>query len=341
MYNINLENNSNHKPVSPIRIKKKQRPKFEKIAKDEDCNQKSLFSRNVSQNSSAKDLSGSNHKDSRNPYSKIYIHTNKKKKAKFQKKRNAYNYQWSKITVESSNILHNRTPKNQFVSNFYSQKDTLKDNDDKYILASSSNKIWTLEPHIYDSTTVETGRLKNSYSKAETNCRSVASLIGNEETKSSVMYKRRNLQNTPNGGKPKSSVNFKKIVSTYSSKEERQSWWNLVPWSNHLKSVPKKFSRYSHANSNKQLAEAYKSVPKDAIFSRRGNLNNKRNSGTKTKNPAPIFKESTKEDQTLCLLLKHMRSETDSRLPSVNSYNDFRTVSNFLSKYDKYGNEVI
>ena len=99
----------------------------------------------------------------------------------------------------------------------------MKDNDDKYILASSSNKILTLEPHIYDSTTVETGRLKNSYSKAETNCRSVASLIGNEETKSSVMYKRRNLQNTPNGGKPKSSVNFKKIVSTYSTNEERQS----------------------------------------------------------------------------------------------------------------------
>lgn len=241
-----------------------------------------MFSRNISQHSSAKDLSDSKHKESKNPYSKIYIHTNKKKKARFQKKRQAYNYQWSKITVESSNMLNNCTPKNQFASNFYSQKDTLKD-DDKYILAWSSNKILTLEPHIYDSTTVETGRLKNSYSKAETNCRSVASLIGNEETKSSVMYKRRNLQNTPSGAKPKSSINFKKIMSTYSSKEEKQSWWNLVPWSNHVKSMPKKFSRYSHANSNKQLADAYKSIPKDTIFSRRGHLNKKRNSGVKPK----------------------------------------------------------
>ena len=169
----------------------------------------------------------------------------------------------------------------------------------------------------------------------------MASLIGNEETKSSVMYRRRNLQNTPSGGKAKSSANFKKIVSTYSSQGEKRNWDNLIPWSNNTKPLPKKFNRYSHAKSNKQLAEAYKSIPKDSIFSRRGQLNRKRNSGLKSKIPVPTFKDNAKEDQTLWLLLKHMKSESDSKLPNVNSYSDFRTVSNFLSKYEaKWGNEV-
>ena len=49
---------------------------------------------------------------------------------------------------------------NRLVDNFNSQKETLVI-DDNLILASSGKKrIVTLDPHIYDSTTVETGRLK-------------------------------------------------------------------------------------------------------------------------------------------------------------------------------------
>lgn len=220
------------------------------------------------------------------------------------------------------------------IDNFYSHKDTLV-SEDKLILASSGKKqIITLDHHIYDSTTVETGRFKSSYSKAETNWRSVASLIGNEESKSSKANKRRNLQNTPLGSKAKSITHFKNIVNSCSSKNEKRNRVNLI-LPNNIRTIPKQLNKYTNINSNKQLAQAYRSIPKDSIFSRRGTANKKTSNGTKRPKIPPTFNENTKDDQTLWLLLKHLKGESDSKLPNVNSYADFRTVSNFMSRHNR------
>ena len=163
----------------------------------------------------------------------------------------------------------------------------------------------------------------------------MASLIGNEESKSSKAQKRRNLQNTPLGGKAKSTVHFKNIVTSYSNKGEKRNKGNLIPWSKNVKTLPKQISRYAHINSNKQLAQAYRSIPKETIFSRRGIASRKENNGSKRQKIPPTLKENTKDDQTLWLLLKHLKSEPESKLPSVNSYADFRTVSNFMSRHNR------
>lgn len=224
---------------------------------------------------------------------------------------------------------------NPQIDNFYINRDSIA-GEDKFILASSGKKrIITLDPHIYDSTTVETGRFKSSYSKAETNWRSVASLIGNEESKSSKGNKRRNLQNTPVGNKAKSIAHFKNIVNSYSSKNQKRNKGHLISLPSNVKSIPKQLNKYSNVNSNQQLAQAYRSIPKDSIFSRRGTATKKPSNGTKRPKIPPTFKENTKDDQTLWLLLKHLKSESDSKLPNVNSYTDFRTVSNFMNKHSR------
>ena len=190
-------------------------------------------------------------------------------------------------------------------------------NDENIILASSNkNRLSTIDHNnVYDPSTLESGRLKSSYSKAETNCRSVASLMVPEDSKSTILFRRRNVQNTPIG-KNRSSVNFKKVVNNYSSKGERRNNGNLIPWSSNVRSLPKQHSRYSRGNSKKQLAMAYKSIPKESILSRRNVGSRRTNHSRKSKIP-PTFKDNKQDDEALCMILKQFNSQSEANLPNV------------------------
>ena len=215
-------------------------------------------------------------------------------------------------------------------------------NDENIILASSNkNRVVTIDHNnLYEPSTLETGRIKNSYSKIDTNCRSVTSLIGNEETKSSLfLQKHRNMHNTPMGGKTRSAISFKKVVNPQSSKTDKRSNGYLVPWSSNIRTLPKQYTRYSRATSKKQLALAYKSIPKETILSRRNIGTRRANNSRKTRMP-PSFHDNHKDDEALCMILKQFNSQSEGKFPDVRP----STVSKVKSKFknmNKHSNKHV
>lgn len=111
---------------------------------------------------------------------------------------------------------------------------------------------------------------------------------------------------------------------------EKRNSGSSLPWSSNVKALPKQSSRYSRrVTSKKMLARAYKSIPKEVLLSKK-NIGSRRTAlGRKNKLP-PTFQENVKEDHTLCLLLKHLRNGTQSKLPKVTSNGELRYSTNFM-----------
>lgn len=120
------------------------------------------------------------------------------------------------------------------------------------------------------------------------------------------------------------------MVDTYSSQTKKRDAANLIPWSSNIKNFPKQYSRYSRVNSKKQLALAYKSIPKESILSRRKIGNRRTNNSRKAKMP-PWFKDNHQDDEALCLLLKQFNSQSEAKLPTLRPYIMQRSQSKFKS----------
>ena len=208
------------------------------------------------------------------------------------------------------------------------------------ILASSSKQLITINQQDNDPSTAETRRMKTSNSKADSNCRSVVSIIGPEDSRKSLKPKRRNLQVTPNESKGRSSAHFKRIVNSYSSKMEKRNNGNIIPWSSNIKSLPKQSNRYSRASSKRKLAQAYRSIPKETVMSNKKGVGSRRIKNSKKPKIPPSFKDIGKDDQTLCLLLKHLRTETGGKLPNVNSHAEIQAANNFINSKRSRRKEV-
>jgi len=325
---------------SPIRIRKKPKVKS-KLLTDLVSPQQSFLTRNVSQITNEKDHSSSR-RSKRQPASRIFVTNRKKKKMKFTKKRKQpYNYFSKKQTAVSTNPSSNQ-PKAIYFDNFFSKSDTLFGHDKVVLATSGKNHVLTLEPQGYESV-VDSRRLKSSYSKNDTHLRSAMSINEPDVSKHTAVSKRRNLPTTPIGeDRSRSGNNFRRIVSSYSSKPEtRDSCGNMTPWSTSLKTMgahkidfkareslktlPKNLSK--HLNSNKMIAHAYKSIPKESILKRHSP--NRRKIGSRKSKLPPSIKPS--ENSTVSLLLKHIRHESDSMLPKVQSHAEFRTATNFMN----------
>lgn len=112
----------------------------------------------------------------RNQYSKLYIHTKKKKTKLIKKKKLPYDYQGNKTPGENS-VLNNVSNQRQtFTENYYTIN-KVSNRDSKLILANSSKKkIITLEPHAYDFSTIDSRRGTRSYLKGEPYCKSAANI---------------------------------------------------------------------------------------------------------------------------------------------------------------------
>lgn len=157
------------KDISPIRIRKKPKIKSKLIQRNFETHQQSLISRNPSQNISDKDRSKSKQKNKKHQMSKLYIHGKKKKKMKLSKKK-VYDYQ----------------PKDQMKS-YLDYANANLEIDDNLILASSGkNKVTPFNQVGFDTSTLETGRMKTSYLKGENKCKSVVSIIGSEDTVNNI-----------------------------------------------------------------------------------------------------------------------------------------------------------
>ena len=170
---------------------------------------------------------------------------------------------------------------------------------EQMILASSSKKgTITVEPLHFDSSSLQTGRIKNTLSKAETQLRSATSLITNEENKNSFNSRRRMLSNTPAEGKQRSSMNLKKIMSSYSSKREKKGTNNFSHWANSLKALPKQSNRYSRMKNKEMLAQAYRAIPRQIIQSKK-NVRSRKTNWSRKRSKIPLGNKHTKEDQTL------------------------------------------
>lgn len=222
-------------------------------------------------------------------------------------------------------------PRKTYFDNYYAKNDTILSTE-KLILASSSKRgIITVEPPTYDFSTLETGRLKTSNSKIDTQLKSCTSIVPIDETKHTIIGKRRILPNTPMGNKNKSSHTFKKMLSSYSSKMEKRNSDNFVPWSLNVNTLPKQMNRYAKANSKKMLARAYKSIPKDIILNKRNGSSRRINHSRRNKIPPSFKDQNEKEDHTLCLLLKHLPNNGPaSKLPKVTSHTGLRNSTNFM-----------
>lgn len=129
------------------------------------------------------------------------------------------------------------------------------------------------------------------------------------------------------------------MQNNYSSKKDKRNNGNLVPWSSSVKALPKQVIRYSRGSSKRMLAQAYKSMPKEAIMSKRTVATRRTNNSRRNKIP-PGFKDNTKEDQTLQLLMKHLKTESSSKLPKVVSQTEFRTATNFMNSRKRLSKQV-
>ena len=326
-YEISLRDQKPKTKQSPFRIKKKTkiRTTIDSVAK---TNTPSFLSRNISQTTAEKDHSSKRRKNN----SRVGGSGKKRKIRITRKKKQPYTYigkKHSRVKEDplSSNIEQRKN--SNFNEQYFARNDSLFSSE-RLILASSSKKnTLQADPQVYDFTTLESGRLKSSYLQSEANLRSAASIIPNELSAHSLSKKHRLTSQTPVGGnKNRSSSNFRKIVSTYSSKLQKRSSSNLVPWSHSMKSLPKQSNRYCRVTTNKMLAQAYKSIPKEAVLSKK-NVGSRRGPSRKQNRIPPTSKHHGKDDQTLCLLLKHMRSDTNPKLPKVVSQGSFKTSTDF------------
>lgn len=194
-YELNL-NDVRQKKISPFRIRRKIKVKS-KLESEFTTPKHMIVSRNLSQNTCEKDTSVVKLKRKQNN-SKVFLDSKKKKKLKVsQKSKKPYTYLTKKNTVESSHI--NPEPKAR-VSNFdhyYAKNDVIL-NTDKMILASSSKRgLVTIDPPVYDFSTLESGRLKSSYTGHDTQMRSAASILTTDGTKQNTYSKSRYLPTTP------------------------------------------------------------------------------------------------------------------------------------------------
>lgn len=171
-YDVSLNTKSSKKMVSPIRIKKKFKIKS-RLETEFDTPQQSLLSRNLSQNTCNRDNSLVKQRKRKQQSSKLLVSSKKRKKIVFTKKRKqVYDYYSKKSPVESANTNNGSVPRKIYFDNYYIKHEP-DFNTEQLILATSTKyRLATLEPQNYDTSTVETGRVKSSYSKAETNCRS-------------------------------------------------------------------------------------------------------------------------------------------------------------------------
>jgi hypothetical protein len=289
-YEISLNDVRSKKKISPIHIKKKTK---QKLDREHATLNPSFLSRNYSQNTIEKDGSSAVKKKRTSKF----IVSSKKKKLRITKKRKQpYNYA-NIHHVNVSKVEEDHGLRRALNENYYSKNDSIFSAERLILASSSKNERIKLETPTIDFSTIDTGRIKNSYSKAETQLRSCASII-NEENDHTIGGSRRNLANTPIG-KARSSSHFKRIVNSYSSKKDLKQSQNIIPWTSNLKTLPKKFSSYSCANSRSSLAHAYKAMPKESILTKR-NTNTRRCLNAKKGNRIPpAFRDSVKENETL------------------------------------------
>lgn len=334
-YEISLKDFKPKKKVSPIRIHKKT-----KLNVDHEHSSKnpSFISRNLSQNTVEKDWSSSARARKRG--SKFIVSAKKKKKLRITKKRKQpYNYAQNN-QIDVSKLDEDHGLMQALNENYYAKNDSIFSSERIMLANSSKKEMATVEPPLYDFSTFQTGRIKNSHSKVTTQLRSAASIIINEEPNQTVGGTKRFLTNTPLG-KANSTSHFKRIVNSYSSKNDRKQSQNLIPWSSSLRALPRQSSRYSRGNSKNSLAQAYRAMPKDSILSKR-NIGSRRRLNTKKSNLIPpVFRDSTKDDQTLWLLLKHLKNEQSSRLPNVVSRSNLRASTNFADSRKNLRKKVI
>lgn len=253
---------------------------------------------------------------------------------KFKKKKLPYNYNSNKGSKDAAKISPADRP-NILYDNYYQRNDSIFSTE-QMILATSKKAALTIEPSNYDTSAIETGRIKSTFTKGETLLRSAASIIDDEDNRGSKNRKRL-LSNTPMGD-ARSSSNFQRIMNSYSSKGERRKLNNAQPWSSSLKILPKQSGRYSRISSKDMLAQAYKAIPKQTIMNKKNYGSRRSNWSKKRFKPHPNTKYTNKEDQTIGLLLKQLNRETN-KLPNVSSRRNIRGSSN-LSKNRKFVKKV-
>lgn len=286
----------------------------------------SFLSKNISKSTLEEKPSESKIKT--NP--KVFIVQKKKKKLKISKKRKQpYRYHTSKLTKDHSKVTIEDKPTILF-DNYYMRNESILSTE-QIILASSWKKgAVTVEPFQNDSSPIETCRIRNSVSKVETEFRSATSIIANEETKNLFNSKRKKFSNTPGDVQKRSSVNLKKIRSSYSSKRGRRVNNIISHWSHSLKVLPKQARKYSQIKNKEMLVKAYKIISKQTV-------NNKKNKGfqktnwSRKRRGIPMSNNPSKEDQTLWLLLKHLKQTESRKLPKVTVRTDHNGSSIFLN----------
>jgi hypothetical protein len=312
--------------VSPIRIKRKVKVKS-KLERDFASHHTSMLSRNLSQHTWEKENVSSLRKR-RQPQTKLFISTKKKKKLKFaKKKKHPYTYFEKKQTIDAA--VDQNAQRKLYFDNYFIKNDRIKSNDRMILASSTKQATATIHTPLHEASTIESGRIRSSQLRNDLHFRSTMSIHDTEV--SNITQKKRNTQipTTPVGDNTRSTFNFRRIVHSYSSKGVKRNFVNAIPWSSNIKQLPRHSNRYLKTNSNKMIAQAYKSIPKEALMSKR-TLSKRKIGQKRSKLPLP-HRPILPEDQTICLMLKHLRSTSDQKLPKVNSQAGFRTASNFIN----------
>jgi hypothetical protein len=331
-YEISLKDVRSKKKISPIHIKKRTKNKFER---EHATLNPSFLSRNYSQNTNEKDGSSA---VKRKRTSKFIVSSKKKKLRITKKRKQPYNYA-NIHHVNASKLEEDHGLRRALNENYYSKNDSIFSAERLILASSSKNERIKFETPTIDFSTIDTGRIKNSYSKADTQLRSCASIIITEESDHTIGVSKRNLSNTPIG-KARSSSHFKRIVNSYSSKKDLKQSQNIIPWTSNLKTLPKRFSSYSCANSRSSLAHAYKAMPKESILTKRTTGSRRWLNAKKGNRIPPAFRDSVKDNETLSLLLKHLKNDQSSKLPTVASSSNLRTVTHFADSHKNLRRKV-
>lgn len=264
----------------------------------------------------------------RQPQTKLFISTKKKKKLRFaKKKKQPYTYFVKKQTVDTA--ADQNAQRKLYFDNYFMRNNTVKSND-RVILASSTKRInGPIHTPFYEASTIESGHIRSSNLQNDMHFRSTISINDTEVSNITQKKRRTQVPTTPVGDNTRSTFNFRRVVHSYSSKGVKRNFVNVIPWSSSIKQLPKHSNRYLKTNSNEMIAQAYKSIPKEALMSKR-TLSKRKIGQKRNKLPLP-HKPTLPEEQTICLMLKHLRTTSDHKLPKVSSQTGFRTTSNFMN----------